>query len=184
LSDYRLVSRHNFRVARHSTATRKIRSSFTTFSLDSFAECTGGLTPVIRTLAPQEDQSLAKGGFSSTKLGCLRKMRTIAPNQGRKKVKHGGKLVAQRLAGCPAKLLISKPDRIVTRDSVIFEHRPREGEKHDRIREMMAPELRQNWLGQTLVRDPIQGVDFLCPDLSYCDGKIVGSPANPANRDL
>jgi len=53
-------------------------------------------TSVIRTLAPQEDQSLAKGGFSSTKLGCLRKMRRIAPNQGRKKVKHGGKLIAQR----------------------------------------------------------------------------------------
>src|SRR5882762_5693388 len=83
-------------LARHSTATRKSRSSFTTFSLDSLAECTGGLTPVIRTLAPQEDQSLAKGGFSSTKLGCLRKMRRIAPNQGRKKVKHGGKLIAQR----------------------------------------------------------------------------------------
>jgi hypothetical protein len=34
-----------------------------------------------------------------------------------KQVKHGNKVIADPLAGCPAKLLISQPDRIVTRDN-------------------------------------------------------------------
>jgi hypothetical protein len=34
-----------------------------------------------------------------------------------KQVKHGNKVIADPLAACPTKLLISQPDRIVTRDS-------------------------------------------------------------------
>src|ERR1035438_3386901 len=35
-----------------------------------------------------------------------------------KQVKHGNQVIADPLADCPAKLLISKPDRIVTRECV------------------------------------------------------------------
>ena len=42
----------------------------------------------------------------------------------------------------------------------------------------MTPELRGR-LGwdRTLLRIPVQGIDFLCPDLSHCDGKIIESAA-------
>jgi hypothetical protein len=36
-----------------------------------------------------------------------------------KQVKHGNQVIADPLAGCPPKLLISKPDRIVMRHTVM-----------------------------------------------------------------
>ena len=54
--------------------------------------------------------------FSSIRLRRVRNPRSTAPSQSRNRSNMATNVIADRLAGCPAKLLISQPDRIVTRD--------------------------------------------------------------------
>src|SRR5450759_4746619 len=56
--------------------------------------------------------------FSSIRLRRVRNPRSTAPSQSRNRSNMATKLSQTDSAGCPAKLLISQPDRIVTRDNI------------------------------------------------------------------
>jgi hypothetical protein len=66
-------------------------------------------------LAFQDDQLLAKGEFFQHQAALRTKNAKNGSQPESRQGKHGSKFMADRLAGCPAKLLISRPDRIVTR---------------------------------------------------------------------
>jgi hypothetical protein len=67
-------------------------------------------------LLPFEDgELLAKGEVFEHETAASPKHAKYGSKPEPKQVKHGDKVIADRLADCPAKLLISQPDRIVTR---------------------------------------------------------------------
>ena len=70
----------------------------------------------LRVLAFQDDQLLAKDEVFQHQAALRTKNAKNGAEPEPKQVKHGSKFIADGLAGCPAKLLISKPDRIVTGD--------------------------------------------------------------------
>ena len=72
--------------------------------------------PWLRVLAFQDDQLLAKDEVFQHQAALRTKNAKNGAEPEPKQVKHGSKFIADGLAGCPAKLLISKPDRIVTGD--------------------------------------------------------------------
>ncbi len=77
--------------------------------------------PWLRMLAFQDDQLLAKDEVFQHQAALRTKNAKHGSEAEPKQVKHGSKFIADRFAGSPAKLLISKPDRIVTRDRSCFD---------------------------------------------------------------
>ena len=73
--------------------------------------------PWPRLLAFKDGELLAKGEVFERQTATRPKPAKHGSEPEPKQVKHGNKVIADPLAACPAKLLISKPDRIVTRDT-------------------------------------------------------------------
>ena len=71
-----------------------------------------------RLLAFKDGELLAKGEVFEHQTATRPKPAKHGSEPEPKQVKHGHKVIADSLAGCPTKLLISQPDRIVTRDRV------------------------------------------------------------------
>jgi hypothetical protein len=67
-------------------------------------------------LAFKDGELLAKGEVFEHQTAARPKPAKHGSEPEPKQVKHGNKVIADPLAACPTKLLISKPDRIVTRD--------------------------------------------------------------------
>ena len=70
-----------------------------------------------RLLAFKDGELLAKGEVFEHQTAVRPKPAKHGSEPEPKQVKHGNKVIADPLAACPTKLLISQPDRIVTRDS-------------------------------------------------------------------
>jgi hypothetical protein len=66
-------------------------------------------------LAFKDGELLAKGEVFEHQTAACPKSAKHGSEPEPKQVKHGNKVIADPLAGCPTKLLISRPDRIVTR---------------------------------------------------------------------
>ena len=78
-------------------------------------EFVDGSQPWPRLLAFKNGELLAKGEVFEHQTAARPQPAKHGSEPEPKQVKHGNKVIADPLAGCPAKLLISKPDRIVTR---------------------------------------------------------------------
>jgi hypothetical protein len=74
--------------------------------------------PWPRLLAFKDGELLAKGEIFEHQTAARPKQAKHGSEPEPKQVKHGNKVIADPLAGCPTKLLISKPDRIVMRHNV------------------------------------------------------------------
>jgi hypothetical protein len=74
-----------------------------------------GFQPWPRLLALKDGELLAKGEVFEHQTAARPKPAKHGSEPEPKQVKHGNKVIADPLAGCPTKLLISKPDRIVMR---------------------------------------------------------------------
>ena len=74
-----------------------------------------GFQPWPRLLALKDGELLAKGEVFEHQTAARPKPAKHGSEPKPKQVKHGNKVIADPLAGCPTKLLISKPDRIVMR---------------------------------------------------------------------
>src|ERR1019366_6357225 len=79
-------------------------------------EFVDGSQPWPRLLALKDGELLAKGEVFEQQTAARPKPAKHGSEPKPKQVKHGNKVIADPLAGCPTKLLISQPDRIVTRD--------------------------------------------------------------------
>ena len=75
-----------------------------------------------RLRAFKDGELLAKGEVFEHQTAARPKPTKHGSEPGPKQVRHGNKLIADPPAGCPAKLLISRPDRIVTRDRSLLAH--------------------------------------------------------------
>src|SRR5450756_740209 len=73
-----------------------------------------------RLLALKDGELLAKGEVFEHQTAARPKPAKQGSEPEPKQVKHGNQVIADRLYRLPAKLLISKPDRIVTRHSRAF----------------------------------------------------------------
>jgi hypothetical protein len=82
-------------------------------------EFVDGSQPWPRLLALKDGELLAKGDVFEHQTAARPKQAKHGSEPEPKQVKHGNKVIADRLCrlpDCPAKLLISQPDRIVTRE--------------------------------------------------------------------
>src|SRR5664280_1430332 len=70
-------------------------------------------------MALKDGELLAKGEVFEHQTATRPKPAKHGSEPEPKQVKHGNKVIADPLAGCPTKLLISRPDRIVTRHNPI-----------------------------------------------------------------
>jgi hypothetical protein len=68
-------------------------------------------------LALKDGELLAKGEVFEHQTAARPKPAKHGSEPEPKQVKHGNKVIADPLAACPTKLLISKPDRVVMRHS-------------------------------------------------------------------
>ena len=78
-------------------------------------EFVDGSQPWPRLLALKDGELLAKDEVFEQQTAVRPKPAKHGSEPEPKQVKHGNKVIADPLAGCPTKLLISKPDRIVMR---------------------------------------------------------------------
>ena len=78
-------------------------------------EFVDGSQPWPRLLALKDGELLAKGEVFEHQTAARPKPAKQGSEPEPKQVKHGNKVIADRLYRLPAKLLISQPDRIVTR---------------------------------------------------------------------
>src|SRR5664279_3098563 len=75
--------------------------------------------PWPRLLAFKDGELLVKGEVFEHQTAACPKSAKHGSEPEPKQVKHGNKVIADSLAGCPTKLLISQPDRIMTRHNAI-----------------------------------------------------------------
>lgn len=81
-------------------------------------EFVDGSQPWPRLLTFKDGELLAKGEVFEHQTAARPKPAKHGSEPEPKQVKHGKKVIADPLADCPAKLLISQPDRIVTMHTV------------------------------------------------------------------
>ena len=79
-------------------------------------EFVDGSQPWPRLLAFKDGELLAKGEVFEHQTAARPQQAKHGSEPEPKQVKHGNQVIADRLCDCPTKLLISQPDRIVTRD--------------------------------------------------------------------
>jgi hypothetical protein len=81
-------------------------------------EFVDGSQPWPRLLAFKDGELLAKGEVFEQQTAARPKQAKHGSEPEPKQVKHGNQVIADRLYRLPAKLLISQPDRVVTRHRV------------------------------------------------------------------
>jgi hypothetical protein len=106
---------------RTTVSSRIIKSAFFPVSPEPASydpeEFVDGSQPWPRLLAFKDGELLAKGEVFEHQTAARPKHAKQGSEPEPKQVKHGNRVIAGRLCRLPSKLLIAKPDRIVTRDS-------------------------------------------------------------------